>query len=181
MTTVLKNSMGNHYRKSLFYEMRGPGEATYTLKDRDHQVEVTLPSGEVKSKLYLSLYRLYMELGDLTEYQFANKYLDGWSQWCKLLEANWFKPFISRWRTELELKFKAEALQRVIEEARDGGKNTFSANKFLIEKGWIDKAAEETRRGRPSKADIARAAAEQAFSHHQVDEDYKRLELKEIN
>ena len=159
--------MGNHYRKSLFYEMYGPGEAKYSLKDRDHI--------GTDGKTYPSLYKLYMELGDLTEYEFANKYLEGWHQWTKLLEAGWFKPYINRWRTELELKLKAEALRRILDEAREGGKNSYQANKFFVEKGYIAKESEPSRRGRPTKAEIARRAAEEVFSSKQIDEDIKRL------
>lgn len=150
--------------------------AIYTLKDTD-QVR--------HDKSFPSLYRLYLEAADLTEYSFANTHLENWEHWTLLCDTLWFQPYITRWRTELELKLKSEALMALIEESKDGGKNSYNALRFIIEKGWIDKSTEPSRRGRPSKADIARAAAEEVFSSRQVDEDFKRLELspstKDIN
>lgn len=146
--------------------------AIYSIQDKDR---------EKLGKPYPSLYRLYLEMEDLTEYQFALKYMESWEHWQMLCECTWFQPYLTRWRTELELKLKAQALQNLLLEARDGGKNCYNANKFLIEKGWIDKSTEPKRRGRPSKAEIAREAAEQVFNHNQIADDYKRLELKEVN
>ena len=161
------NNMGNYLLRSLFHETKAMGKVgVYTLKDKDHTYE---------GNSYKSLYRLYMEEGDLTEYFFAVKYLDSWEQWTALIERNWFKPYIARWRTELELKLKAEALQRILLEAKEGGKNQYNANRFIVERGWVAKEAEASRRGRPTKAEISRKAAEQAFSDLQVDEAAKRL------
>lgn len=134
----------------------------YTLKDHDTE--------------YPSLKRLYLAEGDLTEYSFANKYLGGWDHWQFLLQSEWFIPHAQKWRTELELKLTSEALVRIREEAEADGRNAFAANKFLVSQG-ISKKAEPSRRGRPSKDEIKRAAAEQAFSEQSITEDLKRLEL----
>lgn len=164
-----KNSIGNYYLRSLFHETKAMGKkGLYTLKDKDHTYE---------GIIYKSLYILYMEEGDLTEYFFATKYLDSWVQWQALIERPWFKEHVQRWRTELELRLKAEALQRILLEAKEGGKNQYNANRFIVEKGYIDKTAEPSRRGRPTKAEISRRAAEEAFSDLQVQEAAKRLEI----
>lgn len=131
----------------------------YTLKDEDHRG-------------YPSLYRLYMEMEDLTEYEFANKHLDGWKHWEMLSSALWFRPFIVRWRKELELKLKARALREIMEEAASGGKHAFQANKYLIEKGWVEKP--EGKRGRPSKNEIL----QEALSPSDVSEDLERITIQ---
>jgi hypothetical protein len=46
-------------------------------------------------------------------------------------------PVVSKWRIELDLKTKSEALKVVREEARNKtSKNRFAANKMLIDRAW---------------------------------------------
>lgn len=166
-----KTRNNRYLLRALFFEQReveSKTHAIYTLDDKDKTVN---------NYTYLSMYRLYMEEADLTEYDFATKYLESWEQWIMLTSARWFKPYIDRWRTELELRLKADALRRIIKEAVEGGKNSYNANKFLIERGWVPKETEANRRGRPSKQEIARQAAEEVFSTKQINDAAKRLEI----
>lgn len=166
-----KNNQGFPLQRGLFFETSpfdAKREPTYTLKDKDHTFE---------GKTYLSLKRLYLEEEDLTEYFFATKYLSNWTQWDNLTKSKWFKEYIDLWRTELELKLKAKAMRNIIDEAVSGGKNGYNANKFIVEKGWVDKTTEPSRRGRPTKAEISRKAAEQLFEDQQLKDDLKRLGL----
>lgn len=161
-----KNAMGKLYTKALFFEEAIDSERAavlYTLKDYDHQG-------------FRSLYRLYMETADLTEYKFALAYLDGWEHWQQLCACSWFKPFVTRWRQELEIKYRSEALANIIEVARTPKHaSSFQANRFLLDSGW--KPPEKNKRGRPSdddiKAEVRRAAAERLS----LDEDEKRVFL----
>lgn len=132
----------------------------YTLKDTDH-------------KGYDSLYRLYMEVLDPTEYRFANSYLDGWGHWKQLSVCNWFKPYIDRWREELQLKIASEALTRIMAEASTDRKESFAANKYLLEKGWQPKGADKV--GRPSKEAIQDAASRMVKDNSRVLTDWDRL------
>lgn len=113
----------------------------YTLKDED-DLERNLPS----------LYKLYMACEDLTEYEFAVTHLGGWEHWQLIAESAFFKPYVTKWRKELEIKIKSRALKALMDEALAGGKTGFSANKFLIEKGWVERPS--GKRGRPSKEEI---------------------------
>lgn len=168
-TNKFKNKMGMLYLKSLFWENKETEvEAIYTLKDKDHTAD---------GKVYPSLYRLYMEEEDLTEYRFATKHLDSWAHWQLLQSKEWFQEYILRWRTELEMKLRAEAMTEIINEARVGGRNSYDAKKYILAKGWIDKTAEPNRRGRPSKAEIARQTAEMVLEDQTVNEALKRLNL----
>lgn len=151
--------------RALFFEETGADKSTvlYTLKDVDHQG-------------FPSLYRLYMELDDPTEWKVAQELMDGWEHWEILCNCTWFKPYIARWRKELELRMKSQALVRIKAEAKTGSKESFGANKYLLEKGWEPKSGSS--RGRPSKDEITKAANEIARADSQLSEDFKRLGLQ---
>jgi len=158
------NESGTRYTRSLFYEttLADKASVVYTLKDQDH-------------KGFKSLYRAYMDTQDLTEYQFATAYLADWQHWVILCELDWFKPYVTRWRQELELSLKAEALQRIIQEARSDRRESMSANKYLLEKGWEPKPTTKDSVGRPSKEAI-RAKAEEMFQDtKRINSDLNRL------
>ena len=136
-----KNDSGAWLLKALFFEttLADKSQVVYTLKDEDHEG-------------YPSLYKLYLDTGDITEYEFASLHLGGWDHWCRLQKCSWFTPYLERWREELRLKLKAKALRGVISEAQSSSRNAFAANKFLVQEGW--KEPEKSKRGRPSKAEI---------------------------
>lgn len=131
----------------------------YSLKDYDNN---DLPS----------LHRLYLECNDPTEYSFAKKYFDGWTHWKKLIACNWFKPYLEAMREELEIKMKAEALNNIRYKAGENGKDGLAANKYILEKGYVDK---DDKRGRPSAATIKREADKLFKDKEDVIQDWNRL------
>lgn len=165
MNPRFKDSMGRRLTKALFYEESDyPDLILFTLNDEDR--------GDVPS-----LYRLYMELGDLTEYEFATKYFYNWEHWKLLCTLTWFIPHVARWREELDLKTKAEALKRIKEEANNPkAKNTFSANKVLIDRSWENSKPKAPRRaGRPTTIEVQGALKEEVKEAKILDEDYRRI------
>lgn len=154
------------YLNALFFEQTMADKSTvlYTLKDHDHNG-------------YPSLYRLYMETNDPTEWRFATTYLDGWKHWELLQACVWFKPYIERWRRELELRMKSQALARIMAEAKTTNKESFSANKYLLEKGWEPKDT-ASKRGRPSKEDIKQAARDELQIVNRISEDFDRITVR---
>lgn len=150
------------YTKQLFYEMAdNPDQAVYTLKDRD-------------TDKYLSLYRLYMEEEDPTEFSFANKHLDGHEHWEMLCRNNWFKPYVNRWRAELELKIRAKALKNLIELSKGSDpKSQADASKFLLTRNW--RGPTESKVGRPSREAIKQEAIRLFEESSETKEDYKRI------
>ena len=148
--------------RGLFFETQGADKTTvvYTLKDRDHEG-------------FPSLYRLYMEMDDPTEYDFAVTYLAGWDHWVKLCKCSWFKPYVKKWREELEVRTKARALRSIKDYAKSSGKEAYQANKFLVSNGWIEKKTHG--RGRPSKDDIKSEAERIARERTDLDEDFARI------
>ena len=161
------------YTKGLFYEttLADKSSVVFTLKDWDHSV--SQEDGSVI--VYPSLYRLYLETNDPTEYRFATTHLEGMYHWETLLACNWFKPYIERWRRELELRMKSESLARIMSEARRASKESFQANRYLLEKGWEPKEGSSSRRGRPSKEEVKQAASDLARADKTLSEDYSRI------
>lgn len=167
-----KTTGGIRYLKALFYETTGAEKDTvmYTLKDQDYLE-------------YPSLYRLYMELEDWTEFTFASTYLDSWEHWEMLCQCNWFKPYILRWRKELELKIKARLLSVLVQDSSDTtSKTCTSSAKYLLDQGWA-KEKNPQKRGRPSKDEIASEAHRLASTENRLTDDYNRIfnTPKEIN
>ena len=156
--------------KQLFFEQTLGDKSTvqYTLKDSDHRG-------------YPSLYRLYMELDDPTEWEVGQQLVDGWEHWEMLCACSWFKPYVERWRRELELRMKSKALARVKAEARTNSKESFMANRYLIEKGWEPKDGQKAGRGRPSKEEIKKAANEIASHQERISGDFDRILNRAVN
>jgi hypothetical protein len=137
----------------------------YSLKDKD--------KGSIPS-----LKRLYMEAEDPLEYDFANTYFENYEHWETLCECEWFKPHVERWRKELDIKLRAKSLKRIIEEAQSGKKEAYSANKYLLEKGYLPRDEQKSRGvGRPSKESIKQEAERLFRQSESVDDDLQRLKL----
>ncbi len=152
--------MGRWLTKSLFIEQdhnADLGQALFTLADEDRQ---GVPS----------MYRLYMEMRDPSEYYFSKKYLGGWDHWERLSKSPWFKPYIESWRKELEALIRAEALNEIIRIAKDPShKSSYEANKILLR----DKS--QPKRGRPSKDEVTKEATRIASEEDRVQKDAERI------
>ncbi len=161
-----RNESNQRYTKALFYEQSWTDKEgiAYTLKDSDYEVNgVKLPS----------LYLLYMEecLKDPSEFSFASKHLDGWDHWLMIRDATWFnKPYYLRWKAELEVRIRSKALIEIVKESKLQTKNSFAINRFLLEKGWNPDDKGNTKRGRPSKEEIKKAANESFEAEQKVQE-----------
>ena len=113
--------------------------AMYTFKDYDHTF---------KGKTYPSIKRLYLEMEDITEYDFANRYFYSWKHWKRILGNKILLRNIEEWREELEIKIRGQAVRNIIESTADNSQGSFQAAKWLADKGWDKRGA-----GRPSKAE----------------------------
>lgn len=136
--SVFKDAQGKYITSGLFCDYQYKTEfAVYCLADADKMYE---------GKLYPSLRRLYIEMADPTEYEFATTYLYGWAHWQKMLGNKDLRKHIEEWREEVELKLRAQAVKAIAAKAATGD---FSSAKWLADKGWNGK------RGRPSKQELA--------------------------
>lgn len=133
----LVDGRGHPLTQSLFLENGYILEhAVYTLKMWDH---------EHKGVIYPSLGKLFLEMEDVVEYDFANTYLLGWNHWKRLYENKLLTKHIDSWRDELEHKIRATAVKSIIDMTANEGGN-FQAAKWLVDKGWVKNPS-----GRPNE------------------------------
>jgi len=156
----LRDGRGRPLTQSLFLEVGYNTEfAVYTQKDEDY---------EYKGKVYPSLKRLYLEHEDPTEYDFACTYLLGWEQWQRICANKVFTKMVEKWRVELELKIRSQAVRDIIDQAQS--EKGFQAAKWLADRGWDKRAA-----GRPTKEDVERETKIQADIAEEYEADVVRL------
>lgn len=154
------DSMGRPITQSLFLETSyDPETAVYTLKGYDHEYE---------GYKFPSLKRLYLQMEDVVEYDFAYTYLLDWNHWQRISKNKLFNKHINEWREELELKIRSQAVKDIIDMTAE--EKSFQAAKWLADKGWSKRAA-----GRPKQEDIDRETKVQAAMEHQYGADIKRL------
>lgn len=152
------DSSGRPMTQSLFLETQYSVYSIYTLKDDDH---------EYNGKLYPSIKKLYLATEDPTEYIFATTYLLGIKHWYRIYENKLMQDHIDQWRFELELKLRSKGVRQLISAANKGSQ---SAAKFLVDKGWADRAA-----GRPSKEELAKEKKIRMDIEDEYADDFKRL------
>lgn len=162
---ILKDSMGR-YRTNIFYEFNKTRHEEYPpLYTMREETWAGLPSA----------YLIYM-LSD-SEYEAAMKLVGSWNHWQRLLKC---KPFmegsdesgswvgLQQWREEKRIQEKAHAFNQLKISAAQGN---VTAQKIIYD-GEKENAKG---RGRPSKAEVAKAAKEQAVQEESVKKDLARL------
>lgn len=157
----LKDSQLRLRTNSLFYELKVDGyDPIFTLY-RDHK--------EYHGKWYYSLHRLFVDYGDISEYNFAMYLLGDWMHWQRLLGNAKIKTVIDDAKIELEAKLRSDMIMGAIDLAKTKGAGQLNAIKYVAEHGW------ETKRGRPTKAEIERERKINARVRADIEEDAKRL------
>ena len=146
--------------QSLFLELGYHTQfALFTLKDRDY---------EYKGRTYPSLKRLYLEMGDVTEYKFATTYFLNWKHWKRISQNSAIAPVVEELREELEFKLRSEAILDVIGDSE----RSFTATKWIADKGWGKRPA-----GRPKKAETEREANMVGRLDQEFNDDIARMKL----
>ena len=160
--TRFRVATGQLLYRGLFFETTGADKTgvIYTLKTKEHHG-------------YPSLYQLYMEADDPTEYTFATTNLDSWEHWTELCKCTWFKPYVKAWREELDVRTRAKSLNAIKDIAAKGGKESYQAHKFLLQGEY--KPTKAHGRGRPSKQEVADEAQRQAFETRELNEEFHRV------
>jgi hypothetical protein len=118
--------------RALFYEFRNPAlEPTYTVHFQDRKVG---------DKLYKSMRLVYINTCDPTEWTFVQKVCHGdWEYWNQLQRAlnNYIlkpkKDSVERWRKEMEVKMRSDALLAIYADSKSGGMSAVSSAKWLAE------------------------------------------------
>lgn len=158
-----KSTEGRWLTKALFWEERHPSYTpSFTLKSE---------SIEKDGIIYPSLKQMYLEYADPTEYSFAVEVIGDWDHWQTICDGYFFKPLIKKWREELEIKLRSQAVKAIINTASTEGAKGTTAAKYVAEKGW------EKRAGRPSNAEVEAERKIHAGIKGEVAEDAERLGL----
>lgn len=167
---LLKDHQGRFRTQSIFIEYKHPDfSSPFTLKDEDTAEAI-------------SMYRLYMEIADPTEYEAATQLLGSWEHW-QLLAGDkhvkaWFLPYITRWRAELQNKLASEHYKRMQSISVTG--KTASERMAAIK--WLASRQEsgsrgESKRGRPSKDELNNRLKDELKKLEDLDNDAKRIGL----
>lgn len=162
---ALKDTMGRFRTQSLFIEHRNPKyPAPFTLKDDDTRGAV-------------SMRMKYLEISDPTEYSTAIALLgpQGWRHWQILLETEWFKPHVERWRLELKTKFESDRFQEMNSVATNqlGTPAGIAATKWLADR-YSNKGT-SAKRGRPSQHEKDALLREESDEDKLIAEESKRI------
>jgi hypothetical protein len=163
--------MAQPQTKGLFYELTLPEDrkemgTSWTLKEHDLQAD---------GKVYKSMKKLFIEMEDVTEYDFAMTALGSYKHWERVTESPILKPHIEQWRKELNLKLKAKAMKSIIKSATVDEKLSFQAMKYLADNEYIDKS---NKRGRPSKEELNAELRREAEISKSFKDDAERIGLK---
>lgn len=148
-------------------------DALYTLRPNDYHSSTT-------GKTYPSLYRAYLEMEDVTEFEFAEKYFESYEHFERLLDSKFFKEFIEKCRRHLELKLKARALRNIQILAEDDQcKDHMQANKYLIDKGYDstkeDKGTKKTKLTQKQIKEAQKIELENMDDQSRIEQDYERI------
>lgn len=163
-TNKFKDKQGRYLTKGLFKE-------TCDLK---HIKPIYTLSDEPKEG-FISAREVYMNANDPSEYQVAIDMVGSWEHWKRLCECDWFMECVTRWREELELKLRSNALRSIVNQSLKEGKEAVSAAKYIVEGGW---KGSQNKRGRPSKDEIKREARIQAELGGELEETMRRLGIQ---
>ena len=155
--------------KMWFYETTLPDTRSeftnYSLKKKDHKVG---------DKTYLSLHKIYIDMEDPTEYEFALAVFGDFSVWENLCNLSWFKVHHQQMKKELMLKLKARTIRGMINDLEEG-KASYNAQKYLADAGYLE--GNDKKRGRPSKEELDGALKEAARNEADTKDDATRIGL----
>ena len=161
-----KDSQGRFRTQSLFWESRHPDYKCYfTTKKHPHEG-------------CISMYQKYMEVGDPTEYKFAQRVLGSWDHWKALCGSKWFSELLTEWRAELQVKMESERyweMKDVKDTCSMDSPQSIQATKWLADRYTPEK---ETKRGRPSNAERLTYLKEVKDKGKELDFDAKLVGLK---
>ena len=167
-TSILYND-NNSIRGDIFLEINTNnqvGDALYTMHERPRH---GLPSA----------YMIYM-LSE-SEYEAAIKLVGSWTIWERYCKNKYFMQGparstnwsgLEKWREEKVIQQEAKARAQLVEQAEGGN---VQAIKALFEEHKVSK------RGRPSKAEVDKAAKIAAEKDKKVKDDLKRIRLATVD
>lgn len=109
---------------------------------------------EKKGKFYPSIIKLFVEEEDVSEWNFANKYFDGFQHWKLIRSKPFFADVYATMIEELQTKIQYKAIKVMLQQVGDGTASQATLS-YLTNKGYLDKAAV----GKPKRRKAADKAA----------------------
>lgn len=113
--------------------------------------------------------RTFVELSDPTEYLAAIQLLGSWAEWQRM-KHDWKgfrEQIIPEWLAEVEVKLRSQSIKHVISKSE----NDSNAARWLAEGKYKEKRAP----GKPSAAEVERAAKIEAGIDKAIDDDIRRV------
>ncbi|AUR81822.1 hypothetical protein NVP1015O_08 [Vibrio phage 1.015.O._10N.222.51.E5] len=66
----------------------------------------------------VSMYQIFMQCP--SEYDAALVLVGSWKHWCRITETKWFKPYITKWRQDMDVRNNAIAQSTIFTKALNG-------------------------------------------------------------
>ena len=173
---VLRDTVNRYRTKTLFLETN-----TLEVYGDGTVVKPIFTTEDFDKEEYLSFKRLYVEIGDPTEYRQAKILLGSVEHWDNLKKCDWFTPLITACRKELANKLESEAFARIMSEglaAKESGTRLQAFKTILREVQMINEAGTgkaASKRGRPSKDEIDANLKKLSEEERRVQKDYERI------
>lgn len=160
---------GGHYRtESLFLELWRPLETARPIYSLDRE---DIEDPRVPGRKIYSFQKRYLEFNDPSGYKAALNLLGSWRHWEKIRDRPWMKDHVARWNAEIVASLNEKGLAAIIKAADRGDLKAAEYLMSYTAAGPAPKAG----RGRPSKAEIAKAAKSAAELTNDLDEDAARV------
>lgn len=115
--------------------------------------------------------KTYVEVSDPTDYRAAKVLIGNWDHWLMLMQVARFAEEVKKWRIEVEVKLRSEAILSTIKHSKSIGGT--AAAKWLAEGGY-------TSRDKRKKADKEEEAAIAKETKSKVKDDAERLGLSVV-
>lgn len=144
---VLKDGVGRFRTQSLFKEMWGAN------KNRTYPPLFSLKAEDDKDGL-IAIKRIYLDIGDPTEYKFAKAVFNDHKHWRHLCKMAWFMVYVKEWRLELKAKIRSDAVEALIAMKGDNLQaiKTLASENYAYTSYLDEHDLTRRRVGRPNKA-----------------------------
>jgi len=125
----LHSSQNHRLTKALFLETCRPVDTPIMTLSRNPKRDLVV------------LRDIFIELtqDDPSEVEFAEYVFGDYGHWRLISDATWMEPYISEWRMIADVKRKSKAFKSIVREVDEGGRNSYTAAKYLIEEPWKPK------------------------------------------
>lgn len=164
-----KAANGKYYTRQLFWE------EWVELGETDKAIDPPFTLYKDKPNR-INFGKEYVAREDPTGYKVAMEVLGDYRLWTVLMKSKWFQTAKKMWDEELEAKLASKAIEKIQELMEHGlPAQQLAAAKYLANKEY-NRDSKATK-GRPSNAQIAEAAREEAAIDKQLAADFERIRL----